>query len=115
MNHYPVKAKRRAAKPTAEAAPDVVPARSAHRASFNFRYSYASITLDGGKAHLRAHRASSTNGTLDSESFKGDVDRALFERAVEEAQRRFAAQTALLWRAFAPWLPVAARRDSDVD
>jgi len=110
MKRYPVKAKRRAIEPVAVAPADVVPARS-RASSFDFRYSSTSISLEGGRAHLKVRRARSTDGTLESESFEGEVDRSLFE----EAQRQFAAQTAFFWQSFASWLPFHRRRGGDFD
>lgn len=110
MSNYPVKARRSAVEPATRATPDVVPARGEGDARASFRYAYASISLEGGKARVKARHARWSAGKLESESFEGDIDPSVFKRAVEEAQRQFLAQTALFWESFAALLPFSGRR-----
>lgn len=110
MSNYPVKAKRRAVEPAPRATPDVVSSRADDDARLSFRYAYASISLEAGKARVKARRARWMDGKLESESFEGDVDPSVFERAVEEAQRQFLAQTAFFWQSVAAVLPFHGRR-----
>jgi hypothetical protein len=105
MSKRPLEVKARNRQAAVREGTDVVPAPTATNAQATFRYAYASISVEGGKARVTARRAQWTDGKLESESFEGDVDRTVFDRAIEEAQRQFVAHSALLWQSFASFLP----------
>ena len=113
MSKYPVKVKQDKTEVARRGASDVIPVRATANSRVSFRYAYASISVEGGKARVKARRAQWTDGTLESESFEGDVDAAVFDRAVTEAQRQFIAQTAFFWKSFASLLPFYGRRSGD--
>ena len=113
MRKHPVKVKARDAGAAVRAGNDIVPARTPGPARATFRYAYASISVEGGKARVEARRAQWADGKLESESFEGDVDETVFERAVAEAQRQFLEQTALVWQSFASLLPFHGRRSGE--
>ena len=115
MRKHPVKIKVRSTEAAVREGTDVIPARTSGRAQTTFRYAYASISLDGGKARVKARRAQWSDGKLESESFEGDVDQTVFDRAIGEAQRQFLAQTALFWQSFASLLPFDGRRSRGRD
>jgi hypothetical protein len=109
MRNHPVKIGQRAARRRAPNTIDVMPRESERNAFANFRYSYAEISIGGGKAHVRSKSAQLEDGKLTTESFEGDVDTAVYERMFSYAQRSFAAQMALFLRplelllSFPPW------------
>jgi hypothetical protein len=105
MSNYPVKVKRGAVRPASSKAIDVQPAESSGNVFASFRYSYAEISMGGGKAHVRSKHAQFENGKLTLEAFEGEVDPRAYERTIAEAQRYFAAQAALFLRPFAAFLP----------
>ena len=110
MSNYPVKINRR---PLIEREPETIdaPAPVARRGGFaSFRYTSTELTLRGGTAYVRGRRAQWEDGRLSTETFEGDLDRAAYDRAVDEAQRYFAAQTAWFFDALAPLLPFSRKR-----
>jgi len=109
MSKHPVKIKRAPTRLIAEPAAEVMPAHTPRRGEVTFRYSHASISLAGNRAHVEARRVEMTGGRLESETFEGDVDPSVFGRAVAEAERQLLAQTALFWQSFASMLPFSDR------
>ncbi len=67
----------------------------------------------GGKARIRSRTTRLEEGKLTTESFEGEVDRNVYDRAVERAGQQWTAQMALFLRAFASLLPFANRRPRD--
>ena len=109
-NNHPVKINRR---PPIEREPETMdaPAPLAGRSGFvSFRYASAELSLRGGKAHVRSRRAQWEDGRLSTETFEGDLERAAYDRAIDQAQRYFAAQTAWFFDALAPLLPFSRKR-----
>ncbi len=109
MSKHPVKIKRAPTRLVANPAPEAMPAHAPHRGEVTFRYSHASISLAGNRAHVEARRVELTGGRLESETFEGEVDPSVFGRAVAEAQRQLLAQTALFWQPFASMMPFFRR------
>ena len=109
MSKHPVKIKWAPARVLAAHAPEVMPANAPRRGEVTFRFSHASISLAGNRAHVKARRMELTDGRLESETFEGDVDPTVFGRAAAEAERQLLAQMALFWQPFASMLPFFRR------
>jgi len=112
MSKHPVKTVRSTLRHTQREAAEIAPTRAAANMFTSFSYASAEITVRGGKAHVRARRAQWEDGKLSSEAFDGEVDGAVYERAVLQAQRHFIDQTLLFWQSF---LPFAGSRSRDRD
>jgi hypothetical protein len=78
---------------------------------FSFSYSHTEVSVVGGAARVKTRRASFRDGKLNTESFEGEIDRSVYERMVDDAQRFFLAQTALLARTLGAFLPRDRERD----
>jgi hypothetical protein len=109
MKKYPVKlAERARASPVrkTEGAPADVLAPTARSSAFlSFRYSYAEMSILGGKAQVKSRNARFEDGKLISEAFEGELDRSAYDRAVGDAQQQVSEQTAQLFKSFAWFLP----------
>jgi len=119
MSKYPlVRAKRgneRALRKVEDDAVDVLrPASSAHP-FVSFRYSYTEMSVQGGKANVKSRNARFEDGKLTSEAFEGELDRNLYDRAVSDAQRYFADQTALFLKSLSLFLPFSRKHTPDRD
>ena len=111
MSKYPVKRK---ALVTRERDADVVEVLPPGPQGWvSFRYSYTEISATGGKAHLKSKRARYEDGKLSTESFEADVDRSVYERMVDDAQRVFLSQTALFQQLLTAFLPGPAKRERE--
>ena len=77
-----------------------------------FQYSYTEISMSDGRASGRSHSTKLENGKLTSETFEGQADPSAYHRAVDDAQRRFIAQTAAMLESLTGFLPFARRRPS---
>jgi hypothetical protein len=108
MSKHPAKLARRARQ-----AVDVLPASANRFASF--RYASAEISLRGGKAHVKARRAQWEDGKFSAETFEGEADQTIYERAAEQAQRYFVAQSALLFQSLGVFLPFSGKPPRDRD
>ena len=89
-----------------------------HRAPdgwFSFRYSYTEISTTGRGAHLKSKRARYEDGKLSTESFEADVDRGVYERMMDDAQRLFVRQASLFQQMLTAFLPAPRRRDQERD
>lgn len=113
MRNHPVKLGPRAPRRAASNRIDVMPRESGRDAFATFSYSFAELSIGGGKARVRARHARLENGKLTAESFEGEVDPAVYERTLAHAQRYFAAQAALLLRPLELLLAFAPTRRSD--
>jgi len=104
MSTHPVKRTQRALRKIDANAVEVMPRGNPF---FRFRYSFTEISAVGSKAHVKSRQARLEDGNLTSETFEGDVDRAVYDRMVGDAQRHLLDQTALLLKSF--WLLPFAR------
>ena len=116
MSKYPVKlAERSRAHPVRRTKTDAVEVKAnavevlapmSGRSSFvSFRYSYTELSVLGGKAHLKSKNTRFEGGKLTSETFEGELDRSAYDRAVSDAQRLIAEQTAQFFKSFSLFLP----------
>ena len=109
MSKYPVKlAERNRAHPVRKIKRDAVevlaPASRSH-SFLSFRYSYTEMSVLGGKAHVKSRSARLEDGKLTSETFEGELDRSAYDRAVSDAQRHIAEQTAQFFKSLSLFLP----------
>ncbi len=63
------------------------------------------MQMNGATARGHARSARFEEGRLTTETFDGELDRAVFERMVGDAQRLFAAQAALWFKALGLLVP----------
>ena len=70
-----------------------------------FQYSYSELTMVGDKAHVKSRRTRLEDGKLTSEAFEGELPADVYGEMVAEAKRRFLAQSELLLRSLALFLP----------
>src|SRR6059058_2554759 len=119
MSKYPVKlAERIRASPVRKMKNDAadVLTPTTHSSPFlSFRYSYTEMSVLGGKAHVKSRNARFEDGKLTSEAFEGELDRNLYDRAVSDAQRYFADQTALFLKSLSLFLPFSRKHTPDRD
>jgi hypothetical protein len=119
MKKYPVKlAERTRARPVrkTEGGPVDVLAPTTRSAPFlSFRYSYAEMSVLGGKAHVKSRNARFEDGKLTSEAFEGELDRSAYDRAVGDAQHQVSEQTAQLFKSLAWFLPFFRTHRPDRD
>jgi hypothetical protein len=113
MGKHPVKVARRTMRSGERGAIELEPASAGASPFFSFRYASAEISLRGGKAQIRAQRAQWEDGKLSTESFDGELDRMVYERAVLQAQRHFTAQAALLFQSLGAFLPFSGKPPRD--
>ena len=78
---------------------------------FTFRYSYTEISARGGDAHVRRSETRFEDGRFVTEECEGTVDRAAYDRMVEQSQQYFSEQMNLAMKMF--FLPFASRRNPD--
>ena len=112
MNKYPVKRTQRALR---EVETDAVEVMRPATSFFGFRYSLTEISAVGGKARVKSRQMRLEDGKLTTETFEGDVDRAVYDRMVGNAQRYFLNQTALLAKSLWWLLPSSRNTRSDRD
>jgi hypothetical protein len=115
MSKHLVKVARSTVQRAEREAVDVAGTKSGTNTFVSFRYASAEISVRGGKAHVSARRAQWEDGKLSSEAFEGEVDRTVYERAVEQAQRHFIGQTALLLQSLTSFFPFAGKRSRGRD
>ena len=115
MSKHLVKVARSPVRRTEREAVDVAATKPGTNTFVSFRYASAEISLRGGKAHVSARRAQWEDGKLSSEAFEGELGRSVYERAVEQAQRHFIGQMALLMQSLTSFLPFAGKRSRDRD
>ena len=113
MSKYPLSpAKRsnvRARRKVEDDAVDVLrPASNAHP-FVTFRYSYTEMSVQGGKARVKSRNARFADGKLSSEAFEGELDRSVYDRSVDEAQRYFTEQTSLFLKSLSLLLPFSRK------
>jgi len=101
----PVERRKRPVARAARALPAVLPDPSVASMPapgfLSFRYSFSAAD---GTARMRSRRAAYEDGKLVSESFEGELERGAYDRAVGEANARFADEAASLLRSFFPFL-----------
>jgi hypothetical protein len=112
MSKYPVKRGERALREAKTEAVDVVRPADPF---FSFRYSRTEISAAGGKARVNSRQLCLEDGKLTAETFEGDVDRAIYDRMVGDAQRYFLNQTTLFARSLSWFLPSSEDARSDRD
>ncbi|HTS21270.1 MAG TPA: hypothetical protein VMN79_05600 [Casimicrobiaceae bacterium] len=104
----PVERRKRPVARAARALPAVLPDPSVASMPapgfLSFRYSFTEISAADGTARMRSRRAAYEDGKLVSESFEGELERGAYDRAVGEANARFADEAASLLRSFFPFL-----------
>jgi hypothetical protein len=112
MSKYPLVAKRRSARAPRKIEDDPVevlgPASSAHP-FVSFRYSYTEVSVRDGKAHVKSRNARFEDGKVSSEAFEGELDRGVYDRSVDAAQRYFAEQTSVLLKSLSLLLPFSRK------
>ena len=112
MSKYPVKRGEWALRETkTDAAAVARPANS----FFTFRYSHTEISAVGGKARVKSRQLHLEDGKLTTETFEGDVDRTTYARMIDNAQRYFLNQTALIAKSLSWLLPSSGDPRSDRD
>ena len=67
------------------------PVKKAHP-FISFRYSYKSISSQGGKTHIKSKEKSFENGKFQSEEFEGTMDGNVYSSLVGEMQKRIWSQ-----------------------
>ena len=82
---------------------------------FSFRYSSIEMSAIGGRARVKARTTRLENGKLTSEAFEGDLERAAYDRAVNDAQHYFLDQTALMLKSLSFLLPLSWKERTDRD
>jgi hypothetical protein len=119
MSKYPVKlAERIRARPVRKIESDAVDVLApASRSSpfLSFRYSYTEMSVLGGKAQVKSRNARFEDGKLTSETFEGELDRSAYDRAVSDAQRHIADQTAQFLKSLSFFLPFFRTHRPDRD
>ena len=119
MSKYPVKlAERNRAHPVRKTKSDAVEvlAPASRSDSFlSFRYSYTEMSVLGGKAHVKSRNARFEGGKLTLETFEGELDRTVYDRAVSDAQRQIGDQMAQFFKALTLFLPFSRTHRSDRD
>lgn len=113
MSKYPVKRKEGALRKVEPDAVEVIRPAANANPFFSFRYSYTEISAAGDRAHVKSRHARLENGKLTSESFEGEIDRGVHERALRDAQHLFLGQTALFMKALTWMLPFTRSRRDD--
>lgn len=69
---------------------------------FTFRYTRTEISAQGGQAQVRHRETRFENGQVVTEQCEGTIDRAAYDRMVEQNRQMFAAQMEQMMRW---WLP----------
>jgi hypothetical protein len=105
MKHHPVKPGKRALRKTESTLPAVVEPIAGGAPFLSFRYSVTEISATGRTARVRAKHARFEDGRLTSGEFEGELDRDVYERAVQDAQRRLLDHWGLFLRSFSSLLP----------
>ena len=82
---------------------------------FSFRYSSMEVSAIGGRARVKAKTTRLEDGKLTSETFEGDLERTAYDRAVNDAQRYFLNQTALMLKSLSLLLPFSWKQRTDRD
>jgi hypothetical protein len=82
---------------------------------FSFRYSRTEISVAGAKARVKSRQTRLQDGKITTETFDGDVDRAVYDRMVDDAQRYFLSQMALFTKSLSWLLPLSRKPGSDHD
>lgn len=79
---------------------------------FTFRYSYTEISAQGGDAHVKHRETRFEDGKFVTEECEGTVDRAAYDRMVDQTQQYFVDQMNLAMKMF--FLPFgSSRRNTD--
>jgi hypothetical protein len=113
MSKYPLSPAKRGNMPALrkveDDAVDVLgPASNAHP-FVTFRYSYTEMSVQGGKARVKSRNARFADVKLSSEAFEGELDRSVYDRSVDEAQRYFTEQTSLFLKSLSLLLPFSRK------
>ena len=112
MSKHPAKREQRALSKIENDAVEVIgPAPGLPR--FSFRYSYTEVSAIGRTARVKSKHARYEDGKLSTEAFEGELDRNVYERMVNDAQRSVLDQTALFLRAFTAFLPFPGKQTRD--
>jgi len=115
MKKHPVRLAERVPGKVAKNALEVIEPPARAGPFFSFRYSSVEMSAIGGRARVKAKTTRLEDGKLTSETFEGDLERGVYDRAVNDAQRYFLDQTALFLKSFSLFLPFATKRGPDRD
>jgi hypothetical protein len=75
----------------------------------SFHYSYTELSSVGGKTHLKSRKTRLEDGKLVSESLDGELDRGVYDQAVNQARQHFFDQTSLFLQAISSLLPFSRK------
>ena len=79
---------------------------------FSFTYSYAELSSQGGRTHVKATQTRLHEGKLTSEAFEGELGADVHEAAIREVQQRLFDHAAWLLHplGWLPWWPPRSDR-----
>ncbi len=75
----------------------------------SFSYSCTELSSVGGRTQLKSRRTRLENGKLVSESFDGELERGVYEQAVQQAHQHFYDQASLFLRSMSWLLPFSRK------
>jgi hypothetical protein len=113
MSKFPVEHHETAVREVGDDEVEVIPRVARGNPWFRFHYSYTEVSATGRTARVKSRSTRYENGKLTNESFDGEIDRNVYERMVGDAQRLFAAQTALFFEGLKAFLPLSGRHRRD--
>ena len=115
MKKHPVRLAERVPGKVAKNALEVIEPPARAGPFFSFRYSSVEMSATGGRARVKAKTTRLEDGKLTSETFEGDLERDVYDRAVNDAQRYFLDQTALMLKSLSFLLPYSWKQRTDRD
>jgi len=115
MKKHPVTLGKRVPAKVAKNALEVIEPAASSGPFFSFRYSSMEVSAIGGRARVKAKTTRLEDGKLTSETFEGDLERDVYDRAVNDAQRYFLDQTALMLKSLSFLLPFSWKQRTDRD
>lgn len=115
MKKHPARLGERVPGKVAKNALEVIQPAARAGPFFSFRYSSMEMSAIGGRTRVKARTTRLEDGKLTSETFEGDLERAAYDRAVNDAQRYFLGQTALVLKSLSFLLPFSWKQRTDRD
>src|SRR5438552_1213649 len=115
MKKHPVRLGERVPGKVAKNALDVIEPAARAGPFFSFRYSSMEMSATGGRTRVKAKTTRLEDGKLTSETFEGDLERDVYDRAVNDAQRYFLNQSALMLKSLSLLLPFSWKQRTDRD
>ena len=88
-----------------ETAVEVVEPASKSGPFVSFHYSYTELSSVGGKTFVKSRKTRLENGKLTSESLDGELDRGVYDQAVNQARQHFTDQTSRFLQSLSAFLP----------